>query len=361
MEMQKYLRSEQYYSDLYDRLTIEECRRIEKFHREYKPSEQVGKRIAELESEVVRQTGLHWELFLITGERYFNKAKTIWEWITRDTAKDELYASAQAPEGIACLTCGSSMRPASKDLHDWDSDGKKRVLFMYDCPKGCQPRRAFFHDGEEWKPKPHPCPKCGQTLKTTDRRQADTIITAESCSQCGYTHKDELDLSPKQEQPDPDFAQDRFRFCLTEEQGQNYLYAKLQLDQMKKMVDKWKEREKHKDVYDKVAKLQKLTISQMQKQLSSALEKHGYANLSLGSPVLGRDVCVSFTVLDRKDSRQPYDSRIALKKAIVQTLAKTNWRLMSEGVDFRLGVLSGRLRGYEREAELSKVVSKEYE
>jgi len=41
-----------------------------------------------------------------------------------------------------------------------------------------------------------------------------------------------------------------------------------------------------------------------------------------------------------------------LQKLIKSTLEKTNWRLMSEGVYYKLGILSGRLRGYENDEDL---------
>lgn len=47
------------------------------------------------------------------------------------------------------------------------------------------------------------------------------------------------------------------------------------------------------------------------------------------------------------------------KKLITTALANTNWRLMSEGVSHRLGYLSGRLRAYESEDELRKLVEKQ--
>ena len=44
------------------------------------------------------------------------------------------------------------------------------------------------------------------------------------------------------------------------------------------------------------------------------------------------------------------------KESIDGALMSTNWRLMSDGVAYRLGILTGRLRGYEREEDLLKLV-----
>jgi len=46
-------------------------------------------------------------------------------------------------------------------------------------------------------------------------------------------------------------------------------------------------------------------------------------------------------------------------KLITSALADTNWQLMSDGVHHRLGYLSGRLRAYESDEELHKLVQKQ--
>jgi hypothetical protein len=41
-----------------------------------------------------------------------------------------------------------------------------------------------------------------------------------------------------------------------------------------------------------------------------------------------------------------------------QALIDTNWRLMSDGISYRLGYLNGRLRAYEQEEDLKELVIK---
>ncbi len=50
-----------------------------------------------------------------------------------------------------------------------------------------------------------------------------------------------------------------------------------------------------------------------------------------------------------------------LNRVIKKTLEGTNWRLMSEGVNYGLGYLSGRLKGYEQEEDLLQLVKKNKE
>jgi hypothetical protein len=52
---------------------------------------------------------------------------------------------------------------------------------------------------------------------------------------------------------------------------------------------------------------------------------------------------------------EEYDSRKTLEKIIEGLLEEKNWALTSEGVTYRLGFLSGRIRGYESEEDLQEL------
>jgi len=49
-------------------------------------------------------------------------------------------------------------------------------------------------------------------------------------------------------------------------------------------------------------------------------------------------------------------SRLAAQKVIKTALDPTNWRLMTAGLSYRLGYLSGSLKGYEWEEDLMEIV-----
>jgi hypothetical protein len=70
---------------------------------------------------------------------------------------------------------------------------------------------------------------------------------------------------------------------------------------------------------------------------------------------MGRFVVVPFVVQDGKPERNEYDSKTALKKLIASVLEGTNWRLMSGGVSYRVGYLSGKLRCHETEEDLMEI------
>jgi predicted Zn-ribbon and HTH transcriptional regulator len=127
-------------------------------------------------------------------------------------------------------------------------------------------------------------------------------------------------------------------------------------EQLSRLVKSWEEKKKNKELYDKLAKIKKLSVTKLQKLLVAALKKEGYINLELYKPEIKKDMIIEFTVQDNKTGRGEYDSRIQLQRIIKKTLENTNWRLMSEGVNYRLGILSGRLRGYENEEDFIKLI-----
>jgi len=130
------------------------------------------------------------------------------------------------------------------------------------------------------------------------------------------------------------------------------------MEQFKNTIEDIKERENNKETYKKVSKLKKLTIIELEKLLNIKLKKNNYIKLKFGEPQIDKYVVINFTIQDEKSDRQEYDSRNNLKKLIETILFSTNWRLMSDGVSYRLGVLSGRLKGYEAEDDLMKLVKK---
>lgn len=127
-------------------------------------------------------------------------------------------------------------------------------------------------------------------------------------------------------------------------------------EQLSKLVKSWEEKEKNKKLYEKLAKIKKLTVAQLQKLLAAALKKEGYINLEFSKSEIKKDIITEFTVQDNKIDRKEYDSRNQLKKLLTKNLKNTNWRIMSNGIYYKLGILSGRLKGYENEEDLLKLV-----
>lgn len=355
--MIKHLKPKQEYLDRYDCMTVEDCRSREKFHNN------VGNAKTDLEKSargLVRDLGLYFDLLYATLKWYDERDSTVSKWLEADERKDNLLEHAQPPEGVRCLKCYSLTTCSDKSIHDWGSDGRDRVLFMFDCPSGCLPRRAFFDDGEEYRIKPDLCPKCQTELDHTSERVKDKkIVTTYTCSKCSYTKTDELDLTVKKEKPDPDFLKDRARFCLTKEEADKKREEKWRAEEMGKLSDRLKEENLHQKEREAVFKLKKLTVIDLEKLLVPLSEKASYVKFQFGTPDLGRDLMIPFTAHDGKSDRTEGFSTSELQKIIKKALGDTNWRLMSDGISYRLGILTGRLRAYEREEDLIKLVTKE--
>lgn len=352
--MEKHLKPYQYYSDLYDKFTVERCRQLEKFDAEMELPE--DKIVKENQPNFrVAFSKLH--MYFEKGEEYLAKSKKINEWMERDKKYDELYEEAKAPENITCLTCGRLMFVESKYLDFGDKKKRDRVMFFYDCPLKHKPMRVFYDDGEERRSEPHLCPKCNSTFNEEAKREKDIINITYTCIKCGFVEKTNLDLTPKEEKIDPDFISDRNRFCLSDADGQKYAEGKANIESLGKLMDKFKEKDKNKDLYDKVEKLKKLKIIDLEKLLNPILESNSYVRLQFQTPQVGKDVFVPFIVYDSKSERTEYDSKHGLQKLIKKSLEDTNWRLMSDGVSYRLGMLEGRLRAYEREEDLIKLIT----
>jgi hypothetical protein len=317
-----YLKPKQEYVDSYDKVTVSYCRDEERFFEELKKSP--NKKVKKGEEQMyIGLMGMAKDLvmYFVIGDRYKNKEKTIKEWMDRDKAKDELLESAEPIEGVRCLKCGSLMNPNFRDLYDWGTDNRVRVLFMYDCPKGCIPRRAFYSDGEEYIPK-HTGAK--------------------------------LDFSKTKEKHDPDFLKDKARFCLTEEKGQEYIRGEEDRERLSELMKKHDEIDENKEA---LSKIEKLTAFELEKFLSPKLGRQGYMGFKFGTPEIGKDIFLPFTVTDthpRGERESSYD----LKRLVHKVLEGVNWRLMSDGISYRVGILSGRLRAYEKDEDLLKLIKK---
>lgn len=341
-----YLKDRQYYIDLYDQLTVERCRRIEEISA--KNSSVAGKVVDE-EDERAKEICNNLMLYTTTGEEYLEKEKTINEWMDRDAQKDKFLEETESPVDPQCLICKEPLALELKDLHGRDDE---HILFFYRCGNKSHRGRAFFETGEEYIPEPIRCSKCSAEItEHKTEEEGKKLIITRHCTNCG---QNDIDVygPPKPEKVDPNFAKDRERFCLSEEDGKEYFSAKLNLENMKKFVDEQDKREADKPSYDQVEAMQKLTVVQLKQLLMPELKDAGYTSLVFFEPKMERHVIVGFTVEDSKDGRTAYESESQLKKLLKSVLYNVNWNPMMDSFGYRLGVLSGQLKGLETEADL---------
>lgn len=363
-----HLKDRQHYEDLYDRLTIETARRgmahYDTFYAEFESKlhkdEKLDKPGNAFLLNVFYMETVGNELL----DRYEKRDNKIQEWISSDQAKDEQISSARLTEEPSCQHCGKQgLRIIDKSLmhrgETYEIDDPEEVLFMLRCPH-CDKNSAFWEDGTAWKVKPTVCPKCQSevTHKTTKTKKAITITY--TCASCKHSFKDKMDLTSKEKKPDPDFEKDIYHFCLKDEEFRERLFRmRHDFQEMARLGKEFKEKEDNKHLYDAMKEMKKPKIAELNTILAPALEKAGYIEFSLDKPEMGKDVFVGFNCLDGKGNRNDRDSEKTLKKTVAKALQNTNWRLMSDGISYRLGYLNGRLRAYEREEDLKKLVERD--
>ncbi len=360
----RYLKDASYYQDLYDRFTVEKCRRSEatiiEACNKLKQNDlsKVDPEIEDPEFELRKVFSLHYWFATewVAGERWEERQATIDEWMEQDRARDNEVESAQLKKSSPCKHCRShNLQLISKDLVP-RPERKEEVVFLFDC-LDCSKRTAVWHDGILWEKPKASCPVCSQVMEDSNKREDGRIITTYTCSSCEHGYQDVLDLKEEPEKvPDPDFEKDKVLFCFDDKQGQEFLKAKQQTLQMASFMREMKERIDNKDLYENVANIQKPTVHEVERRLTKRTEAKGYAKFSLENPTDDRYSAAAFSVRDTEPDRDKYRSTKNLERLIKQELKDTNWQLMSEGVNYRLGVLTGRLRVYEIEEDLLKLV-----
>lgn len=363
----KHLHDRQFYEDIYDRHTVEDARRgIVYYHDFYADVEKELPKDDKIDrpgNAVVLNAFYMQTVGLELLHRYDNREQYITEWMARDEAKDEQIAAARLREEPSCRNCKKrGLRIIDKSLMHRSPDAKyddpEEVMFMLRCPH-CNKNSAFWEDGTPWKIKSQTCPKCRSEVTSKTATTKTSITVTYTCSSCGHSYKDNIDTREKEEKPDPDFAKDRAHFCLEDKEFRDHLRAiKEGFENMARLGEQIKEKEDNKHIYDAIKEMKKPKIAELTAILTPKLEKAGYSELSLDKPEIGKDVYLGFNCLDAQSDRSDWDSKNTLKKTIDKALADTNWRLMSDGVHYRLGYLSGRLRAYEQEEDLKKLVER---
>lgn len=354
----KYLKDRQEYIDQYDLMTIKDCLKELDFWTESYKRHLAEEKTKEF-SAGDKAKGFNWfsnqMMFQIIGKRYGHKEETIEKWIDQDIQRQNKYDNTPDPQNILCPECKKPMYVRFKLLNSLSES--LQMEFLFECRK-CKKKRWIYEDGSERESTPTLCPKCEAEVEMTAVKETkDQVVWKTNCKSCGFSETHTDDFKKSRAERDKKEAEEkkllevyRKQFC-SDEVGKEYFdyveslkVAKVVYDEELKKIGSV--------VHQKVSQLKKLSVSDLEKMLNNLLEKEQYIKLTLEKPEIGQHVIVPFSVQDSDTSRRKDISQDQLKVLLKKNLEGTNWRLMSEGIAYRLGYLSGRLKGYENEEEL---------
>ncbi len=359
----EYLKDKQHYIDRYDLVTIENCLEMLDVHthayvetlKNIGTDEHSKAEMAHAASWLTNQ-----QLFVIKANRYVAKEETIQKWMDQDQIKQEKYDNTPEPRNIRCPNCKKLMLSRLKQLEAYDDP--IRMMFLFEC-SSCKKRRWIYEDGTEFDHKIL-CPKCKAELEVSLIKESKKeVIWKKTCSSCGFskTEVDDFDNMKAETKKFQDENKEKeirekkilevyhAEYCSEEKGKEAYEYMEaikvgnVVFDEELKKYDSL--------AYQKVSQLKKLSIIELEKLLNELFEKERFIRLSFDNPQMGPQVIVPFNTQDANSSRKETNSIDQLQKIIKNGLEGTNWRLMSDGLSYRLGFISGRLKGYEREED----------
>ena len=345
----KHLKERSAYEESYDSATVDRCRSIE----EYFLSPEIQHHPLS-DGRGFPNWIMPLKIFHMTGERYRNREETINKWMEKDRQRDAMLA--QKPPLMRCPSCGQVMECVDTSIRYGFEEGEHdRVAFFLAC-KPCKEVHHVYENGTKVPRTPLLCEKCNQEVEFSSEERDGKDYYIRTCKHCGHIEErmnslDEEEKSPTQDELER-FERDKKRFCLSEEQGQRFLRWE---ERMKQTDTQKEEHLLNVELYDRVKEVKSLNIASLEKKLRKVLEKAGYADLHTTMPPSGREIILEFSVRDTKDNRKDLDSRNALRETIENSLEMTNWSLYPESVTYRLGLLNGRIRGYESEEDLEKL------
>lgn len=200
----KHLKSVKWYTELFDKITVDGAKRWEERVHEmaYSPKPMAPEEMKELliekhpnitDQEVWDSSNALMTLasFAVshayTKIRNKDKRKTIKEWRGKDREKDNRILNTQPLEGIKCPICESVMEYKFSELHDRGTLEKpdEMVMFFYECPKKCK-RKFVFEDGTPWISKEkNLCPICqGERNTTITKDNQGNLFFIYECVKC---------------------------------------------------------------------------------------------------------------------------------------------------------------------------------
>ncbi len=349
-----HLKERSEYEERYDNYTVERCRWYEEPRPISKEELEAAKELSPGHIQWCHDLVTDGILFQLVGDRYLERESTIVSWMEKDKRRDEMLERARTPL-VRCPSCEKAMESVYKDVRSYIDSDREWVEFFL-CCKPCQEGKRVYENGSEVPRKPILCEKCDHETERTTKTKKGKEYIVRTCTHCGHVDEylsfvDEEEKKPTQEEIDR-FEYDKKRFCLTDQQGQRY---RAWQETMKQEKVQEQEHEANIEFFDKLAEVKKINIAGLEKLLKPALKKAGYADFHITMSPPAQQIILNFSVRDMEEKREDHDSRKTLEKTIEAALENKNWALTSEGVSYRLGMLDGRVRGYESEEDLQQL------
>lgn len=360
---ERQLQDKQFYIDIYDLHTINECLDWLNTFKEMKPKLVEGLKDKDITPEKLDRDHSMLTAIYINGikvHRYNEKEKFINKCMIEDQEKQNFYDRA-APVEIYCPKCNILLENFFKTLHEYD-EKIKRVLFFYKCNR-CNYRCGQYNTGEVFETKKDLCPKCKTELISTDKKKDSLIITTLKCPKCKHKSSSELNLEHLEWEAEKKANREKLEkyrpiFC----DAQDCQKLKDQFESIDRVMKHYQETQKKEadPAFQKAKSLKKMKVLEVHKLLKEIVEKEGFTNLEFEKPEIGQFVVVPFVLQEAKEDRDGHTSELKLQKAFKSALEETNWRLMSEGTRYRAGYLSGRLKCYERDDDLASIIKSSF-
>lgn len=348
------------YSEIYDEQTVAECRLfIESTLVAMDGALKISpeKEMDIFRTDVFARVAIHF----LAGERALKKEEWVRKHVQEEERREKGIRDARLWRDVICHGCYSVMEMTMKDWES-SSNGKDRVLMIYQCPTRCSPGRAFYDDGQEYISKPIQCTKCLMATETAHARDGKIITTTYTCKSCGNVDTETLDLTPRPEkQPviDEAFEEDRRKYCLSPAATEEYRQSALSLSSMKVTLDEIKKRKDGTQEVEPEIPVRMLKVIDLQALIAKTLEEAGFSKIEIGTPTTDRGVRLKLTALDTKSDRSDDMSGVAAKDALKKPLEDTNWRLIRGSLHVTLGALIGELKGVTTEAEARAIIKSE--